>query len=268
MIIVFILVNSKLRRNYLADISVFLPFIASLTCRRIKTWAICHLIAGGILCLWQINYQASGWVTHHVSDIWAKSSAFNEDAKYAVWPMGGAWLCTHLWEHYQYLLDKVRNRYDLMLLAHINIFTTSSYFANIVWLQRLNVVRVLCYHIVILLLCNLSSIHYYLDTHIIMGFCNTGMFSETIFLVKTVSRMSQCSYSSIIWHFTVLKFLLFFYASFRTFWRTLHIHCWKDARCFWLIGWLRDLEVFWKQTPLLLPSMFSLLQGLVVSKLV
>ncbi|KQK16351.1 hypothetical protein BRADI_1g28366v3 [Brachypodium distachyon] len=54
----------------------------------------------------KINYQTSGWVTHHVSDIWAKSSAFNEDAKYAVWPMGGAWLCTHLWEHYQYSLDK------------------------------------------------------------------------------------------------------------------------------------------------------------------
>ncbi|KAK1680596.1 hypothetical protein QYE76_041444 [Lolium multiflorum] len=54
----------------------------------------------------KINYQASGWVSHHVSDIWAKSSAFNEDAKYAVWPMGGAWLCTHLWEHYKYLLDK------------------------------------------------------------------------------------------------------------------------------------------------------------------
>lgn len=136
MIIVLILVNSKLRRSYLDEISVFLPFITYLTCRRIKT-SDCW----GILCLWQINYQASGWVTHHVSDIWAKSSAYNEDAKFSVWPMGGAWLCTHLWEHYQYLLDKVRNRYALILLAHINILTVL--FANLVWLQLLNVLQVL-----------------------------------------------------------------------------------------------------------------------------
>ncbi|XP_006661702.1 alpha-L-fucosidase 2-like isoform X1 [Oryza brachyantha] len=54
----------------------------------------------------KVNYQAGGWVTHHVSDIWAKSSAYYVDAMYALWPMGGAWLCTHLWEHYQYSLDR------------------------------------------------------------------------------------------------------------------------------------------------------------------
>ncbi|XP_037437232.1 alpha-L-fucosidase 2-like [Triticum dicoccoides] len=54
----------------------------------------------------KVNYQAGGWVTHHVSDIWAKSSAFLKNPKHAVWPMGGAWLCTHLWEHYQFSMDK------------------------------------------------------------------------------------------------------------------------------------------------------------------
>ncbi|CAN6299689.1 unnamed protein product [Urochloa humidicola] len=54
----------------------------------------------------KVNYQANGWVTHHVSDIWAKSSAFLKNPKHAVWPMGGAWLCTHMWEHYQFSLDK------------------------------------------------------------------------------------------------------------------------------------------------------------------
>ncbi|TVU30682.1 hypothetical protein EJB05_22316, partial [Eragrostis curvula] len=53
----------------------------------------------------EVNYKASGWVTHHVSDVWAKSSAFIKNPKHAVWPMGGAWLCTHLWEHYQFSLD-------------------------------------------------------------------------------------------------------------------------------------------------------------------
>ncbi|XP_030522769.1 alpha-L-fucosidase 2-like [Rhodamnia argentea] len=54
----------------------------------------------------EVNYEARGWVVHHQTDIWAKSSTIPGKAKYAVWPMGGAWLCTHLWEHYTYTMDK------------------------------------------------------------------------------------------------------------------------------------------------------------------
>ncbi|WCJ17835.1 1 2-alpha-L-fucosidase [Euphorbia peplus] len=53
-----------------------------------------------------VNYEARGWVVHHKSDIWAKSSADRGDAVWALWLMGGAWLCTHLWEHYKYTMDK------------------------------------------------------------------------------------------------------------------------------------------------------------------
>ncbi|XP_031382200.1 alpha-L-fucosidase 2-like [Punica granatum] len=64
-----------------------------------------------------VNYQANGWVVHHKADIWAKSSALQGDVRYALWPMGGAWLCTHLWEYYNYTLDKdfLKNKaYPLM----------------------------------------------------------------------------------------------------------------------------------------------------------
>ncbi|KAK2405119.1 alpha-L-fucosidase [Trifolium repens] len=54
----------------------------------------------------KVNYEANGWVSHHVSDIWAKTSPYKEDPVWAIWPMGGAWLCTHLWEHYTYTMDK------------------------------------------------------------------------------------------------------------------------------------------------------------------
>ncbi|KAL2940641.1 Alpha-L-fucosidase 2 [Bienertia sinuspersici] len=53
-----------------------------------------------------VNYKASGWVAHQVSDIWAKTSPDSGQAVWAVWPMGGAWLSTHLWEHYTYTMDK------------------------------------------------------------------------------------------------------------------------------------------------------------------
>ncbi|XP_028057133.1 alpha-L-fucosidase 2-like isoform X3 [Camellia sinensis] len=54
----------------------------------------------------QVNYEASGWVVHQVSDLWAKTSPDRGEAVWALWQMGGAWLCTHLWEHYTYTMDK------------------------------------------------------------------------------------------------------------------------------------------------------------------
>ncbi|KAL5561325.1 hypothetical protein UlMin_031072 [Ulmus minor] len=54
----------------------------------------------------KVNYEASGWVVHQVSDIWAKTSPDRGEAVWALWPMGGAWLVTHLWEHFNYTMDK------------------------------------------------------------------------------------------------------------------------------------------------------------------
>jgi alpha-L-fucosidase 2 len=55
-------------------------------------------------------YKAKGWVAHHNSDIWALSNPVgdlgNGDPVWANWPMGGAWLTQHLWEHYQFTGDK------------------------------------------------------------------------------------------------------------------------------------------------------------------
>lgn len=55
-----------------------------------------------------INYGAKGWVAHHNADIWAMTNPaggidFNDprgNPRWAIWPMGGAWLTRHLWEHY------------------------------------------------------------------------------------------------------------------------------------------------------------------------
>lgn len=54
----------------------------------------------------QTNYGASGWVAHHNADLWRQSApagAFGAgDPVWACWPMAGAWLCQHLWEHYAF----------------------------------------------------------------------------------------------------------------------------------------------------------------------
>jgi alpha-L-fucosidase 2 len=56
-------------------------------------------------------YHARGWVAHHNTDIWALSNPVGNLGKgqpvWANWPMGGNWLCWHLWQHYLYTGDKV-----------------------------------------------------------------------------------------------------------------------------------------------------------------
>jgi len=51
-------------------------------------------------------YGASGWTVHHNTDIWATSNPVSGSPMWANWPMGGAWLSQHLWEHYQFSGDK------------------------------------------------------------------------------------------------------------------------------------------------------------------
>ena len=50
-------------------------------------------------------YGCSGWVAHHNTDIWRATGPVDK-AFYGTWPVGGAWLTTHLWQHYLYTGDK------------------------------------------------------------------------------------------------------------------------------------------------------------------
>ena len=50
-------------------------------------------------------YNARGWVVHHNTDLW-RASAPIDGAPYGMWPMGGAWLSLHLWDHYDYSGDR------------------------------------------------------------------------------------------------------------------------------------------------------------------
>lgn len=48
-------------------------------------------------------YGCRGWVLHHCTDIWGSASPIY--SLLGIWPMGGAWVCRHLYEHYLYTLD-------------------------------------------------------------------------------------------------------------------------------------------------------------------
>ena len=54
----------------------------------------------------EINYGCRGWVAHHNSDVWRQSGPVGNYGEgqpvWAMWPLGAAWLCQHLWEHYAF----------------------------------------------------------------------------------------------------------------------------------------------------------------------
>ena len=63
-------------------------------------------------------YGVEGWVLHHNTDQWRITGPVDR-AQTGLWPMGAAWLCRHLWEHYLYTRDKdfLRQYYPIMLDA-------------------------------------------------------------------------------------------------------------------------------------------------------
>lgn len=62
------------------------------------------------------HYNAQGWVLHHNTDLWRGTAPINA-SNHGIWVTGGAWMCQHLWEHFQFTqdLDFLRNRaYPIM----------------------------------------------------------------------------------------------------------------------------------------------------------
>ncbi len=61
------------------------------------------------------HYGARGWVFHQNTDLW-RVAAPMDGPTWGTFTVGGAWLCTHIWEHYQYTQDAtfLKETYPLM----------------------------------------------------------------------------------------------------------------------------------------------------------
>lgn len=53
----------------------------------------------------QVHYNAEGWLVHPITNVWG-FTAPGEDAGWGMHVGGGAWLATHIMEHYYFTLDK------------------------------------------------------------------------------------------------------------------------------------------------------------------
>lgn len=53
----------------------------------------------------RVMYDCPGWVAHHNTDLWRIAGPV-DGTSWGMFPTGGAWLTTHLWQHYLYTGDK------------------------------------------------------------------------------------------------------------------------------------------------------------------
>ena len=63
----------------------------------------------------KVEYGCAGWVFHQNTDQW-RAAAPMDGSTWGTFSIGGAWLCTHLWEHYRFSGDKayLRRVYPLL----------------------------------------------------------------------------------------------------------------------------------------------------------
>lgn len=109
--------NDKMRppwsSNWTANINVQMNFWPAETCNLSE----CHdsliamvedLAKNGAETA-RVNYGMPGWCSHHNVDLWRQSAPVGEGSGnpiWANWGMSAAWLCQHVWEHYQFTKDR------------------------------------------------------------------------------------------------------------------------------------------------------------------
>ncbi len=71
----------------------------------------------------RVNYGAGGWVCHHNTDLW-RATAPIDGPQWGMWPTGGAWLSTHLWQHYLFGGDREFLKEHYPILRGAAVFFT------------------------------------------------------------------------------------------------------------------------------------------------
>jgi len=66
-------------------------------------------------------YGAEGWVAHHNTDIWRVTGPI-DGAFWGMWPNGGGWLATHIWQHYLFTGDKAFLEDNYSILKNCALF--------------------------------------------------------------------------------------------------------------------------------------------------
>jgi alpha-L-fucosidase 2 len=70
-------------------------------------------------------YGCGGFTAHHNTDIYGDTAPQDIYTPATQWPMGAAWLCLHLWEHYEFAEDK-----EFLLKAYDTLKESAQFFVD------------------------------------------------------------------------------------------------------------------------------------------
>ena len=70
-------------------------------------------------------YGCRGFTAHHNTDIWADTAPQDIAVSATYWPMGAAWLCLHLYEHYEFSQDR-----DFLASAYETMKEAAEFFVD------------------------------------------------------------------------------------------------------------------------------------------
>ena len=92
--------DSKYTININAEMNYWPSEVANLTETNAPFFQMIHDLSQTGAVTAQTMYGCNGWVAHHNTDLWRIAGPV-DGAYWGMYPNGGAWLATHLWQHYQ-----------------------------------------------------------------------------------------------------------------------------------------------------------------------
>lgn len=128
--------DSKYTTNINAEMNYWLAEVTNLSDCHEPLFGLLDDIAITGRNIAKVHYGARGWVLHHNTDIWRGTAPINA-SNHGIWPVGGAWLCQHLWWHYAFTgdLDFLKERaYPIMKEAALFFVDTLTEDAETGWL--------------------------------------------------------------------------------------------------------------------------------------
>ena len=97
--------DSKYTININAEMNYWPAEVCNLSETQEPLFSMIHDLSETGVKTAQQMYHCGGWTAHHNTDLWRIAGPL-DGAEWGMFPNGGAWLATHLWQHYLYSGDK------------------------------------------------------------------------------------------------------------------------------------------------------------------
>ncbi len=97
--------DSKYTININAEMNYWPALIGNLAETQEPLFSMIHDLSETGAETARVMYGCRGWVAHHNTDLWRIAGPV-DGTPWGMFPTGGAWLTTHLWQHYLYTGDR------------------------------------------------------------------------------------------------------------------------------------------------------------------